>query len=242
MAHTNTGQDSDVAGTLNIGAKAGRGSKVKQWLFRLFLLLLLTLAAYKWSMGSKSDTVQYKTQTVQSGNLVITVTATGTLEPTNQVDVGSELSGIVRTVEADYNDQVTVGQILATLDTSKLEAEVMKSKASLLSAQANLLQAKATAKEMKIGLIRLRELRKLSDNKVPSQNDLDAAEAKLERSSAEEAMAKARITEAEATLNVDQTNLEKAVIRSPVNGIILRAVWKKDRLLLLLSRRLYFLH
>ncbi len=221
MAHTNKGQDSDVADTLKLGTPAGRGTGVKRWLFRLFLILLLILAAYLWSMGSKSDIVQYKTQTVQSGNLVITVTATGTLEPTNQVDVGSELSGIVRTVEADYNDHVTVGQILATLDTSKLEAEVMKSKASLLSAQANLLQAKATAKEMKIGLIRLRELRKLSDNKVPSQNDLDAAEAKLERSSAEEAMAKAQITEAEATLNVNQANLEKAVIRSPVNGIIL---------------------
>jgi len=221
MAHTNTGQDSGVAGTLSLVPSAGRGGKVKRWLFRLFLILLLIPAAYLWSMGKKSDTVQFKTQTAQRGNLVITVTATGTLEPTNQMDVGSELSGIVKTVEADYNDRVTEGQILTTLDTSKLEAEVMKSKASLLYAQAKLLQAKATVKEVKSELARFRELRKLSDNKVPSQNDMDAAEAKLERSLAEEAMAKAQITEAEATLNVNQTNLEKAVIRSPVNGIIL---------------------
>lgn len=223
MAHTNTntGQNSDETGTLNLGTSASRGSKMKKWLLRLFLVLLVTLAAFKWSMGNKSDTLQFKTHTVQRGNLVIMVTATGTLEPTNQVDVGSELSGIVRTVEADYNDRVIAGQTLASLDTSKLEAEVMKSKASLLSAQAKLLQAKATVKEVKSELARFRELRKLSDNKVPSQNDLDAAEAKLERSLAEEAMSKAQISEAEAILNVNQTNLEKAVIRSPVNGIIL---------------------
>jgi len=221
MANTKTEQETDISRTLGVNASVGKGKAFRRWFFRIAIVLLLALAAFKWSMGSKNDAVQYKTLTVERGNIVVTVTATGTLEPTNQVDVGSELSGIVRTVDADYNDSVAVGQLLATLDSSKLEAEVMKSGAVLASARAKLLQAKATVREVQTELSRLRQLRKLSDNKVPSQTDMDAAEAKLERSSAEEAIAKAQITEAEATLNVNQTNLEKAMIRSPVNGMIL---------------------
>ncbi|OQX01520.1 MAG: efflux transporter periplasmic adaptor subunit [Desulfobacteraceae bacterium IS3] len=221
MANTKTEQETDISRTLGVNASVGKGKAFRRWFFRIAVVLLLALAAFKWSMGSKNDAVKYKTLTVERGNIVVTVTATGTLEPTNQVDVGSELSGIVRTVDADYNDSVAVGQVLATLDSSKLEAEVKKSGAALASARAKLLQAKATVREVQTELSRLRQLRKLSDNKVPSQTDMDAAEAKLDRSLAEEAMAKAQITEAEATLNVNQTNLEKAVIRSPVNGIIL---------------------
>ncbi len=221
MENTKTEPDADISRTLGIDKAAGRNKGFRRWFFRIGLVLLLLLAAFKWSMGSKNDAVKFKTLSAEQGTLVVTVTATGTLQPTNQVDVGSELSGIVRTVEADYNDLVSVDQILARLDTSKLEAEVMKSEASLVSARAKLLQAKATVRETQTELSRLRQLRKLSDNKVPSQTDMDAAEAKLERSLAEESMAKAQITEAEATLNVNQTNLEKAMIRSPVNGIIL---------------------
>ena len=86
---------------------------------------------------------QYNTSQVQQGNLIVTVTATGELEPVNQVDVGTEVSGTIETVPVNYNDRVKAGQVLARLDTDTLEAQVMKSQASLESAQANLLQAQA---------------------------------------------------------------------------------------------------
>jgi HlyD family secretion protein len=151
----------------------------------------------------------------------VTVTATGALEPTNQVDVGSELSGIIKTVEVDYNDRVKIGQILARLDTDKLKAKVLQSKAALESARAKVLEAQATVKESEDQLARLKQVWKLSNNMVPSQQDLDAAQAVLHRAKAIEATARAQVSQAQATLEADETDLAKAVIHSPINGIVL---------------------
>ena len=135
--------------------------------------------------------------------------------------MGTEVSGTIETVAVNYNDQVKAGQVLARLDTDKLESQVLKSQAALESAQANLLEAQAGVVEMRNELKRLKHVQELSGGKVPSRHDLDAAEAALNRAQAEEAGAKAQIAEAKATLRVDQTNLSKAVIRSPINGIVL---------------------
>jgi HlyD family secretion protein len=149
------------------------------------------------------------------------VSATGNLEPTNQVDVGSELSGIIETVEVGHNDQVTVGRMLARLDTDKLDAQVLQSKAALESAKAQVLQAQATLKEKKLELERLKKAYELSGGKVPSHYDLDAAEAALARAQADEAGAKAQVAKAQASLKAEETDLAKTVIRSPINGIVL---------------------
>ena len=112
--------------------------------------------SFHWNMGfyieilfnSITNTVsfrtQYKTQRVERGDLTVTVSATGNLEPTNRVDVGSQLSGIIRSVLVQENDRVKVNQTLARLDTSKLEAQHAKNKAELASANAKGLQARAT--------------------------------------------------------------------------------------------------
>ena len=102
------------------------------------------------------------------------MTATGNLEPINQVDVGSELSGIIETVEADYNDRVKVGQVLAKLDTDKLEAQVLQSKAALESAKAKVLEAKATVLEMRL---KLNRCKKLAQRQLCPQEDVDTAQA-----------------------------------------------------------------
>ena len=91
------------------------------------------------------------------GNLVVNVSATGTLEPTNQVDVGSELSGLVEVVLAQENDRVEKGQVLARLDVSKLTDEITKSEATLASAEAKVLQTTATSKEATAKLDHLRD-------------------------------------------------------------------------------------
>jgi HlyD family secretion protein len=169
----------------------------------------------------KPDLVQFKTQQVRRGDLTVIVTATGTLEPTNEVEVGSELSGIIKSVEADFNDKVKVGQVLARLDTSKLDTQVTQSQAALQSAEAQVLQAKATVKETHSKLLQLQKVRELSNNRVPSQSDIDSAEAAYERAKADEANASASVSQAQATLATYQTDLSKTVIRSPIDGIVL---------------------
>ncbi len=131
MNSINDKNNSDINRTLNINSKSGRGKHLLRWIVWLLIAIVAAFAVIKWGTGNTADKVEYKTETVQRGNLIVSVATTGTLQPTNQVEVGSELSGIIRTVEADYNDIVKVGQVLARLDTSRLEAQVQQSKASL---------------------------------------------------------------------------------------------------------------
>jgi len=150
------------------------------------------------------------------------VTATGTLQPTNTVEVGSEISGTIRTVEVDYNDPVRVNQVLARLDTTKLESQRQQSAAALAAAEARVLEARATVKEASAKLEQLVRVKKLSGGKVPSQTEMDAAEAALSRAQADEASAKAAVAQAAAAVAAVDTDLSKAEIRSPVNGVVLR--------------------
>jgi len=216
-------RDSDVAEILGMDHAPSGRTRLKRCLgLALLVIVTGTAAVIIWrNAAGESNTTQYKTRDVQRGDLTVMVTATGTLEPTNQVDVGSELSGIIKSVEVDYNDRVNVDQVLAKLDTSKLKAQVTQSKAGLQAAKAKVLQAQATVKESRSKLLQLRRVWELSHNKVPSQSDLDAAEAAFDRAKADEASAKAGVSQAQATLEAIETDLSKAVIRSPIKGIVL---------------------
>ncbi len=218
---SNTNPEFDIGQTLGIDQSSDRKKHLKRWLIVALLVIAGVTSAAVWKGTKKSNSIQYQTQKVQRGDLTVTVTATGALEPTNQVDVGSELSGIIKTVEVDYNDRVKVGQILARLDTDKLKAKVLQSKAALESARAKVLEVQATVKESGDQLARLKEVWELSNNMVPSQQDLDAAQAVLHRAKATEATARAQVSQAQATLEADETDLAKTVIHSPINGIVL---------------------
>jgi HlyD family secretion protein len=217
----NTDPETDIARTLGIDTPSRKRKYLRRLLVWGSLFLVAGIAASFLLKRDKAETMEFKTQPVSRGDIIIKVSATGNLEPTNQVDVGSELSGIIETVEVDHNDQVTVDQVLARLDTDKLEAQVLQSKAALESARAQVLQAQATLKETRLELQRLKKAYELSGGKVPSQYDLDAAEAALARAQADEASAKAQVVKAQATLKVEETDLAKTVIRSPINGIVL---------------------
>ena len=215
-------EEAELMQKLGIDSSSKRRRKWK-WII-IIIILLAILAAGTTAYRNKKEQVgaaKFRTKPVETGQLSITVTATGTLKPTNQVEVGSELSGNVKTVEVQYNDHVKEGQVLATLDASRYEAQVMQSKASLESAQADILNAEATEKEARDKLDRLKQVWELSGNKVPSQTELEAAEAALQRAQASLATAKARVSQAQATLEENQTNISKLVIRSPINGIVL---------------------
>jgi HlyD family secretion protein len=139
----------------------------------------------------------------------------------NTVDVGSELSGIITEVFVDNNDIVKAGQVLAQLDLSRLKDAVARSKADLLAAEAQVAQTKATVMEVRALLERYRQVSRLSDGKVPSKSEMDSAEANLKRAEANEAVAKATVIQAKANLQLDETNLQKASIRAPIDGVVL---------------------
>lgn len=187
-------------------------------------LVLLVIALVAWLLlrpDEQADAMRYKTAPATVGELVVEVSATGNLQPTNQVEVGSELSGIVERVLVDENDRVKKGQVLARLDVSKLQDTVTKSRANLAAAAAQVLQAQATVAEARATRGRFLQVAELSGDKVPSKSEMDTAEANLKRAEANEASARAAVVQARAALQSDETNLRKASIRSPIDGVVL---------------------
>ncbi|SPD73232.1 Periplasmic component of efflux system [uncultured Desulfobacterium sp.] len=185
------------------------------------IVLLSVITVVIINAIGRGNFVAYETKEVTQGSLTVTVTATGALEPINKVDVGSELSGIVETVDVDYNDRVKKNQVLARLDTSKLDAQAMQSKAALESARVKVVEAQATVDEARSELERMQHVKELSNNMVPSKQELVAKEAALRRAMAVEDSLKAQVSQARATLESIETDLIKSVIRSPINGIVL---------------------
>jgi HlyD family secretion protein len=206
-----------VAQTLALDASKSKSRRVWRWVLVAGTLIAAGLVAAGF-LSRGEQQVQYQTAKVERGNLTVIVTATGTLQPTNQVDVGSELSGIVKTVDVDFNDTVKVGQVLARLDTSRLESQVVQTEAALKSAQARLREAQANEDEMRRKLLRAKEL---FEKKFTSEEALVTADSAYKRAVATVESARSQVDQARATLDVDRTNLGKAVIRSPINGIVL---------------------
>jgi HlyD family secretion protein len=209
----------DVAKTLGAATSAPRRGRT---LAGALIGLVVLVAAFWWLRnGSDAQAPKYVTQKVTQGSINVTVTATGNLQPRNQVDIGSELSGTMRQVNVDVNDEVQAGQVLASLDTARLRAQVLQAESSLASAQARVTQTEATLKEARANYQRLVKLRELSDNKLPSQQDLDVSEAAVARGEGETVAAKASVAQAQASLTTIRTDLGKAEIRSPINGVVL---------------------
>jgi HlyD family secretion protein len=208
-------ETSKAAGFLDLGRTGRR-------IAAAVLVAGLLAAGYAFlRMGGKKEGPKYQTEAVTRGILVVTVSATGNLQPTNQVDVGSEISGTIATVLVDDNDRVKKGQLLARMDTASLQQKVLKSRAALDAARATVLQMRATVEESRAELARLRQVAVLSGGKVPSKSELDAAEASLKRGEANEVSASASVGQAEAALKSDETDLSKATILSPINGVVL---------------------
>lgn len=197
----------------------------KKWLLRVTIgavvLAVIALGAWAALRSDHSAAPTYVTETVARGDMEIRVAATGNLQPTNTVEVGSELSGLVETVLVDENDTVRKGQVVLRLDTTKLRDQIARSEATVTSARARLAQAEATVREATANLERLREVSRLSGGKVPSQSEMTTAEATLARAEGERTSAGATVSETEAALHAEQTNLEKASIRSPIDGVVL---------------------
>jgi HlyD family secretion protein len=191
------------------------------WLGVLLLVSVIAGVWYWQQQKSAHAAPAYLTQPVARGNLSLTVTANGTLQPVRTTNIGSELSGTVLKVNVDVNDRVKKGQVLVELDTAKLRDQILRSRAAISAANAKVAQADATVKEARAGLARFEEVARLSGGKVPSKAELDASRASLARAQADAASARASVSDAEAALSTDMINQSKASIRAPSDGIVL---------------------
>lgn len=190
-----------------------------KWIGVALLALLILVVLYR--CFGPDDAVRYSTQEVSKGALTVTVSATGNIKPINQVDVGSEQSGLITNVYVDVNDRVTKGQLLATLDPARLQDSVVQAQASVASAEANVGEAQATVAQTNATLARQEEVFRLSGGRVPAQTELDAARADQKRAVASLAASRAQVSQQRAALGTAQTNLSKARIYSPVTGVVL---------------------
>ena len=194
------------------------------WKWLLPALVLVAGALLYWHFGRKDDRENepvFKTENIARGDIDLIVTATGNLTPTNQVTIGSELSGTVSEVLVDINDMVKKDQPIAQLDTAKLTQQTERNRAILLSAEVRVTLAMATLTENTASLARYQDLLELSEGKTPSKAQMDTAQAAVDRSKAELESAKAAVNEAQANLRAIERDLSKSVIRSPVDGIVL---------------------
>ncbi|MDE3116481.1 MAG: efflux RND transporter periplasmic adaptor subunit, partial [Pseudomonadota bacterium] len=195
--------DSEMTARLGLGKRTSRSwlGRNKWWLIAGGALGLVLLA---WLAFSGSSAPQYVSQQVARGPLAIIVSATGTLAPRDQVDVGAEVSGRLDSVNVDYNDHVTRGEVLAQINTDQITAQLDQAKATLAQAEATVVQDTLTLKRYR-GLMAINGI---------SKQTLDGAIADLARAKASVALGKAQVDQY-------QTQLAKTTIRSPIDGVVL---------------------
>ena len=200
----------------------------KKYFFIIFILLLLGAGSYYYFFMNKSqkeEIATYNTKKVTKGDLSVIVSATGTLNPTNSVEIGVEVSGTIKEIYVDFNDQVEVGQLLAILDTRKLQSEVDGQSASLGISKANLKESEVNLRNKKTVYDRTLKMYNSSGGKYPAVNELDDARFAYESSVSSFEASKAKVEQSSFSLNTAKQNLDKAYVKSSIKGIVLnRAV------------------
>ncbi|MEY4551376.1 MAG: hypothetical protein RL685_7571, partial [Pseudomonadota bacterium] len=194
-----------------------------RWL-ALAVLAVAGLAAggIAWERARAPKPPSYVTIPLSKGELVQTVTAVGTLAPVDAVDLGAEVTGRLVRVLVDVNDSVRTGQVMAEIDPEQLEARVRESAAQLESASANMTSTRVSLAEARVKAERVAALYQQG---LASGDENDTARSALERAAAGLAVASAQTTVAKANLASARTQLSRAVIRAPIDGIVLsRAV------------------
>ena len=215
---TNSAQVEDIAQTLGVGQYSNRRSHYIKWSGIITAIIIVVIVTTQLFGNGNSQTFLYKTAKVARGNLSVTVTATGTLEPVNQVEVGSEISGTIKTVQVDFNDHIKQGHVLAIMVTDQQQAKVNQAKAELELAKSQVKLAEVTVVETKTKLRRATELKK---EDMFSAEDYGTAQAEFGRAQASLLSAKAQVVKAQASLDAQQITLAKATIHSPIKGIVL---------------------
>ncbi|MFT3756345.1 MAG: efflux RND transporter periplasmic adaptor subunit [Pseudoxanthomonas sp.] len=173
---------------------------------------------YWRSHKAAGDESAWRTATVEQGDIRVAISSTGTLSAISTVTVGSQISGQVTEVLVDYNSPVKKGDILARIDPSTYRAQFEQGSAQIASAQASLRNAQASLKNAELDFRRKSEL---GQQKLVSQSDVDLARASLDQARAQVNSAQASINQQTASLKNTQVNIDRTVITSPVDGVVL---------------------
>ncbi|TDK30132.1 efflux RND transporter periplasmic adaptor subunit [Luteimonas terrae] len=192
-------------------------------LMRFLPLVVIVLVAagglWFWSQRSAADAEgAWRTTPVERGDIRVVISATGTLSATSTVVVGSQVSGQITEVLVDFNDAVEEGQVLARIDPATYQAQIEQGSAQINSARASLSQAQATLRNAQLDYDRKAAL---SDQQLVARSDVDLARAALDQARAQATAAQAQIVQQTASTQTSRINMERTVIRSPVNGTIL---------------------
>lgn len=161
--------------------------------------------------------IRYKTAAVDRGPITATVTATGTVNPVISVQVGSQVSGKIKALYADFNSPVKEGQVIAQIDPAVFKARVDQATASLRNAKGAYLKAQTALGQRKLEMDRMETLRR---QQFVAQADLDLARATFRDAAAQMEVVQAQVDQAEAALANARLDLGYSTIYSPVNGIV----------------------
>jgi len=214
---TSTSSDAEISRKLRLDAGGSRRGRFLKW-GALTVALVAVIVVWRGLGHDEAERPRFRTAEVALGDLTVEVTATGTLEPVNQVEVGTEVSGTIRRVLVDFNDRVKQGEVLAELNTDQFQARVNQANAALELARAQVAQSEATLVETRNALKRAREL---GAKNLNSPQDRDTAQAAFDRAVADLARSKAQVVQAAASLDAEKVTLSKATIHSPIQGIVL---------------------
>ncbi len=203
-----------------LGLEEGARNRGRRWPWLVLLLVAAGAGAYLWwsSSAGTNDALAFQTVPAERSDLTVEITATGTLQPLTQVDVSSELSGVVRAVPVRENQTVAKGDVLAELDTTRLAAQVERAEASLKAAGAKLKEAQTTLKETGQTLARTQSL---SRRGMVAEQALESALAGRDRAESAVATAEANVAIAAADLKLQRADLAKSTIYAPIDGIVL---------------------
>ncbi len=210
----------EIEKVLGLGPQA----QAKRWVKRgvwLAVLALAIIGSYLWYQNSQTtaNAVTYETSPAKRADLTVTVTATGTIQPTTQIDVSSETSGVVRAVNVDNNSLIKKGDVLAELDSERFKGQLKSLQASVESAKAKLADTQATLKASELAYTRQISLQRRG---LAITQDLESAQAAQQRAIAAVVSAQADIQVAIANLDLKQIDIDKSQILSPVDGIVLK--------------------
>jgi HlyD family secretion protein len=190
---------------------------MKKILIGSFTVIVLGIISF-FLFKHTGNGLPYKVEKIMRGEIVSSVTATGTVNAVTNVLVGTQVSGTIQTLYVDFNSPVKKGQLIAQIDPAILESQVGQAKANVFSAKANLEKAEATVIDAKRTMERNREL--VSKNLI-AQSDFDTAETNYETAKASVSAQKAQIAQTEAALRYAETNLQYTRIISPVDGVVI---------------------
>jgi HlyD family secretion protein len=177
----------------------------------------LAIGGYVFFNGERKAPVRYRSAAVERGPVISLVTATGTINPVVSVQVGTQVSGMIKSLHADFNSVVKAGDIVAVIDPEPLRARRDQAASNLDMSKANVARARTELAQRKRELDRVQSL---VAQQFVSQNDVDVATTNFQAAEAQMNVAGAQVKQAEAALNAVELDLKYTVIRSPVNGIV----------------------